>query len=51
MLGESDRALDGLESALEAGVSVGDWIQHDPDFESLRGHPRFREILKRIAPS
>jgi adenylate cyclase len=51
MLGEIDRALDGLESALEAGVAVGDWIQHDPDFDSLRGHPRFREIVKRIAPS
>ena len=51
MLGESDRALDGLERALEAGVSVGDWIQHDPDFESLRSHPRFQAIVKRITPT
>ena len=51
MLGESDRALDGLERALEAGVAVGDWIKHDPDFESLRSHPRFQEIVMRIAPS
>ena len=51
LLGEDDRALDGLERALEAGVAVGDWIQHDPDFESLRGHPRFQTIVKRIAPS
>ena len=51
MLGESERALDGLERALEAGVAVGDWIQHDPDFENLRSHPRFQEIVKRIAPS
>jgi adenylate cyclase len=51
MLGESDRALDGLERALEAGVSVGDWIQHDPDFESLRIHPRFQAIVKRITPT
>jgi adenylate cyclase len=51
MLGESERALDGLERALEAGVSVGDWIQHDPDFENLRSHPRFQAIVKRIAPS
>jgi adenylate cyclase len=50
MLGESDRALDGLERAIEAGVAVGDWIQHDPDVDSLRGHPRFQEIVKRIAP-
>jgi adenylate cyclase len=51
LLGEDDRALDGLERALEAGVAVGDWIQHDPDFKSLRSHPRFQTIVKRIAPS
>jgi len=51
LLGESDCALDGLERALEAGVSIGDWIQHDPDFASLRTHPRFQAIVMRIAPS
>jgi adenylate cyclase len=50
MLGEGERALDGLERAIEAGVAVGDWIKHDPDFESLRDHPRFQAIVKRIAP-
>jgi adenylate cyclase len=51
LLGETDHALDGLERAIEAGVAVGDWIKHDPDFASLRGHPRFQAIVKRIAPS
>jgi adenylate cyclase len=51
LLGESDHALDGLERALDAGVAVGDWIRHDPDFASLRDHPRFQAIVKRIAPS
>jgi len=51
LLGERDQALDGLERALEAGVAVGDWIKHDPDFASLRNHPRFRAIVKRITPS
>ena len=50
-LGEPDRALDELERSIEAGVAVGDWIKHDPDFESLRAHPRFQAIAKRIAPS
>lgn len=50
-LGEYDRALDGLERSIEAGVAVGDWIKHDPDFENLRDHPRFQAIVKRIAPS
>jgi adenylate cyclase len=51
LLGETDHALDGLERAIEAGVAVGDWIKHDPDFASLRGHPRFQAIVKRITPS
>jgi adenylate cyclase len=51
LLGESDRALDELECALEAGVSIGGWIQHDPDFENVRNHPRFQAIVKRIAPA
>jgi adenylate cyclase len=51
LLGEDERALDGLERAIEAGVAVGDWITHDPDFEGLRNHPRFQSVVKRIAPS
>jgi adenylate cyclase len=50
LLGEGECALDGLERALEAGVAVGDWIKHDPDFESLRSHPRFQAIVRQIAP-
>lgn len=50
-LGEHERALDGLERAIEAGVAVGEWIKHDPDFESVRNHPRFQAVLKRIAPA
>jgi adenylate cyclase len=51
LLGERERALDGLERAIEAGVAVADWIKYDPDFESLRSHPRFQAIAKRIQPS
>jgi adenylate cyclase len=37
LLGETDRALDGLERAIEAGVAVGDWIKQRPRFrESAR---------------
>jgi adenylate cyclase len=50
-LGNPDRALDELEHSIEAGVAVGDWIKHDPDFQRLRDHPRFQAIVKRIAPS
>jgi len=50
-LGEHAGALDGLERSIEAGVAVGDWIKHDPDFANLRDHPRYQAIVKRIAPS
>jgi adenylate cyclase len=51
LLGESEHAIDGLDRAIEAGVAVGDWIKHDPDFASLRSHPRFQAIVRRIEPS
>jgi adenylate cyclase len=51
LLGENERAIDGLERAIEAGVSVRDWLPHDPDFERLRNHPRFQALVKRITPT
>jgi adenylate cyclase len=49
--GEKEKALDALERATQAGLAGGDWIKHDPDWQRLRGHPRFEAILNRIAPS
>jgi adenylate cyclase len=49
--GEKEKALDALERAIKAGLAGGDWIKHDPDWQKLRGHPRFEAILNRIAPS
>jgi adenylate cyclase len=49
--GEKQKALDALERAIEAGLTGGDWIKHDPEWQHLRGHPRFEAILNRIAPS
>jgi hypothetical protein len=49
--GEREKALDALERAIEAGLTGGDWIKHDPEWQCLRGHPRFEAILTRIAPS
>jgi adenylate cyclase len=49
--GEKEKALDALERAIEAGLTGGDWIKHDPEWQRLRGHPRFEAILTRIAPS
>jgi len=45
---DSERALDLLERALSAGHGFRDWIEHDPDLDSLRGLPRYREIMNRL---
>jgi adenylate cyclase len=39
--GEVDRALDLLENSVISRT----WIENDPDLDSLRDHPRFKEIV------
>ncbi len=51
VLGESDRALDALELAIDAGLTGGDWVPRDPDWERLRDHPRFQALAKRLSRS
>jgi adenylate cyclase len=52
VLGDKDRALDLLRQALQLGKGNVGWIENDPDFDSLRDDPRFKELLARSqAPS
>jgi adenylate cyclase len=46
-LGDKDKALDLLEKWGNTGAG-GSWINKDPDFDSLRDEPRFRDLLRRI---
>jgi serine/threonine protein kinase/Flp pilus assembly protein TadD len=46
LLGKHDEALTSLESALDKGYGHKDWVEHDPDFTSLRDTPRFKAILE-----
>jgi TolB-like protein/Tfp pilus assembly protein PilF len=43
--GEIDRALDCLESAGLPAMANLTWVENDPDFKPLHGHPRFEAIL------
>jgi adenylate cyclase len=47
-MGDPERALDLLERAISAGHGFRDWIENDSDLDSLRGLPRYREILARL---
>jgi TolB-like protein/Tfp pilus assembly protein PilF len=48
ILGMADDALDELAKALAVGFGNRKWILNDPDFESLRDHPRFRELVGEV---
>jgi len=45
--GKIDRALDLLERRIRLAPTLSrGWIEHDPDFEALRDHPRFQNLLE-----
>ncbi len=46
LLGESEKAIDCLEKSVTHGWGQREWMEHDPDLASLRGHPRFQALLK-----
>ena len=47
--GRRERALEALEACLRGGWGNPEWIAQDPDFDSLRGDPRFEAIVARPA--
>ena len=48
LLGERERALELLDRAVRHGRGNLGWIEHDTDFASLRGDPRFEAIVGRL---
>jgi len=47
-LGETDRAFEALEAALDVGTLHREWIERDPDLDPLRDHPRFAAVMSRV---
>jgi serine/threonine protein kinase/tetratricopeptide (TPR) repeat protein len=46
--GEVDEALTCLAKAIGMGYGHREWVENDPDWDSLRNDPRFQEQLKRL---
>ena len=46
--GRKEEALDYLENVFGRGYGKLDWIERDPDFDSLRDEPRFKALLKKL---
>lgn len=47
LLREFERAIDCLERSITHGFGQKEWMEHDPDLEPLRAHPRFKALLTR----
>ena len=47
-LGEKDQTLDWLEKAYEDHSAWLIWIKVDPRFDSIRNHPRYGDLLRRM---
>ena len=48
LLGETDKSIDFLEKAFLQGYSHKVWMEKDPDFSSVRDHPRFKALMQNL---
>lgn len=47
-LGQKEEALDLLERVFARGWGKRDWIEHDPDYDTVRDDPRFQKLLAKL---
>lgn len=47
-MGVKEEALDLLERVFSRGWGHRDWIDNDPDYDSLRDDPRFKRLLAQL---
>ncbi len=48
VLGDVETAIDRLKAAVVCGFAHREWLENDSDFHSLKDHPRFQALMKRL---
>jgi adenylate cyclase len=48
LLGETDKAIELLDRAIQLGYGHQAWLEHDSDLAPLRDAPRFQQLLDRL---
>jgi serine/threonine protein kinase/tetratricopeptide (TPR) repeat protein len=48
MGGEIEAALDHLDAAVEHGLTMKGWLDHDSNLDAVRGHERFVRLMRRL---
>jgi adenylate cyclase len=46
--GHHEEALDILEQFFGRGLGKRDWVEHDPDYDCVREHPRFKAMFAKL---
>ncbi len=46
--GDKEKALNILELVIEKGYGNKEWIEQDPDYDSLRKETRFKDLIKKL---
>jgi len=49
LLNEIEKALDCIERAFDKGFGHKEWMERDPDFASIKNHPRFKALMRGFA--